>query len=79
MENKKQMTLTEFMYKTIVRKGDTAELIFDNFEGNPNKPVRLIGFSCPSYLSDFEIRELGYMYFQDLVYDSEEMRREQGQ
>jgi len=73
------MTLTEFMYKTVIRNGDTAELIFGNYEDDENKPVRLMGFQTESWKTDYQIREEGFFYFLDLQDASDRMKQERGE
>jgi hypothetical protein len=58
------ITFEEFQQKEIRRTGDIAEIIFDYFG---DKPIRLIGFYCSSDLSDFEILEQGWDYYERLV------------
>lgn len=76
MNNYKEVTLTDFMYKTVRRTGDIAELIFDNVDG---KPVRLMGFQTEAWKDDYTVREEGYFYFLDLIIDTREMKKEKGQ
>lgn len=71
-----KLTLSDFMFKKVRRRGEIAELIFDELDG---KPVRLIGFECPAYYSDFEVRESGFHYFNELVDDTAQMKKEKGQ
>lgn len=73
--NKKELTLTDFMYKTVRRTGDIAELIFDNYNNDPTKPVRLMGFKTEAWKDDFTIREEAYFFFLDLIIDSKELRK----
>ena len=68
---KKEITLTDFMSKEIIRKGDSAEIIFEHVN---NKPVRLIGFKVDASKSDFEIRELGFLYFLELIEQSKHIK-----
>lgn len=75
MENKEPLTLSDFCYKTVIRKNDKAELIFGNYNDDETKPVRLMGFSCPAYLSDFEVQERGFMYFQDMIDESNRLKQ----
>jgi hypothetical protein len=60
-------TLSDFMHMEVQRTGPDAEIIFDHIlhEGEL-KPVRLIGFVADACLSDYDIREQGYAYYQDL-------------
>lgn len=75
MENKKELTLTDFMYKTVRRTGEIAELIFDNYNNDPTKPIRLMGFKTESWKDDYSVREEGYLYYLDLIDESERLRQ----
>ena len=55
------MTFEEFCTKEVVRTGESAEIIFDYYEG---RPIRLVNFNAE--LSDFEILEEGFDYYQRL-------------
>lgn len=57
----------QFCDLEITRTGETAEIIFDYFEGDRSRPVRLIGFATDAELSDFEILEAGFEYYDRLV------------
>ena len=70
MKNK-ELTLTDFMSKDIIRKGDSAELIFDYVDG---KPIRLLGFKTEASNSDYTVRELGFLYFLSLLDQSEQLK-----
>ncbi len=78
MENKKELTMTDFFYKEVRRTGDVAELIFDHYEGDKSKPVRLIGFQTEAWKTDNQIREEGFFYFKDLQIESERLKRSKG-
>lgn len=69
MKNNKEIDkgLSEFISNTLVRRtGDIAEIIVDYYEGDLNKPVRLIGFATEAARSDFDILEDGYYYYNEL-------------
>lgn len=66
----KEITLSDFMDKDIIRTGNTAEVIFEYVDG---KPVRLLGFKTKANKSDFEIRELGFLYLLSLIQQSEQL------
>ena len=54
----------DFLEMEVVR-GSCAEIIVDHYEG---KSVRLIGFTADLDLSDYEVLELGYEYYERLVH-----------
>jgi len=54
----------DFLQMEVVRRNDVAEIIVDYHE---SKPVRLIGFTADLELSDYEVMELGYEYYERLV------------
>jgi len=72
--------LSEFISSTFVqRTGKIAEIIVDFFEGDPLKPIRLIGFQTDASYSDFEILEDGYYYYNELkinIFESKADRNE---
>lgn len=61
-------TRDEFFQKEIRRTthtlGDIAEIIFDTC---PEGPIRLIGFTAQAELTDYEILELGFDYYQAFI------------
>lgn len=61
--------ISEFINEVegIKRDGEIAEIIYDYFEGDLNKPVRLIGFSSESMKNDYEIYEEGFMHYKNLL------------
>lgn len=61
-----QDTLSDFMNKEVKRTGHLAEIIYEYYEGDKNKPVRLIGFVTDASKTDFEILEEGYHYYIEL-------------
>ena len=62
------MSLSDMCQCEIRRTGDAAEIIIDYYHGDPEKPVRLLGFVTQSSKSDFEIFEEGYLYYRELLY-----------
>ena len=62
----RNFTLSDFCAMPIHRNGAAAEIIVDYFEGDSQKPVRLLGFVADASLTDFEIAEQGYAYYQQL-------------
>ena len=61
-----QDTLSDFLGKEVKRTGDIAEIVYDHYEGDKDKPVRLIGFVTDASKTDFEILEEGYHYYLNL-------------
>lgn len=75
MNKTKELTMTDFFYKEVRRTGDVAELIFDHYEGDKSKPVRLIGFQTEAWKTDNQIREEGYYFWLDLIDESERLKQ----
>ena len=68
----KTLTLSDFVNMGIIRTNDKAEIIFDYFQGDPNDPVRLMGFQDDAWKSNFEISENGFYFWQELLWNSQQ-------
>lgn len=68
--------LNEFIQevKEIRRSGNDADLVM--WYNEHGQPVRLIGFSCDSKLTDFEIFEEGFKYYLRLYEQINKIKNE---
>ena len=65
-------TLSDFCDMEIIRNDGVAEIVFDKVGLNKEIPVRLIGFYTDANKSDFEIREEGFYYYNELLNNSKD-------
>lgn len=68
------MTREEFFETEIRRTGDIAEIIVEYYEGDKDKPIRLIGFHTDSSMLDIDILIEGYSYYLELLGTLEEIK-----
>lgn len=62
-------SLSDFISRTEIAIDQTGKacIVIDYYQGDENKPVRLAYFNTAPELSDFEIWEEGWSYFNRLI------------